>query len=124
MPEPHILLIVVQPTPSGNPAPRLAWRAGAWPWPADSTLPMITSPTSAGAMPARSTAARIAAAPSSDAGTFLKSPWNAPIAVRAAPTMTTGSSCISVSSQRQLGRALLRFIEELAPDQHAPDLGR
>jgi hypothetical protein len=33
MPEPHILLMVVQPTPSGKPAPSAAWRAGAWPWP-------------------------------------------------------------------------------------------
>ena len=48
MPDPHILLMVVQPTLSGMPAPRLAWRAGAWPWPACSTLPTITSSTSAG----------------------------------------------------------------------------
>ena len=34
MPEPHILLIVVQPVASGRPAPSAAWRAGAWPWPA------------------------------------------------------------------------------------------
>ena len=31
MPEPHILLIVVQPAASGRPAPSEAWRAGAWP---------------------------------------------------------------------------------------------
>ena len=74
MPEPHILLMVVQPTPSGSPAPSAAWRAGAWPWPADSTLPMMTSCTSSGFSPARSTAALIAAAPSSGAVTFLKSP--------------------------------------------------
>ena len=36
-------------------------------------------------------AARIAAAPSSGAAKFLRSPWNAPIGVRAAETMTTGS---------------------------------
>ena len=43
MPEPHILLIVVQPVASGRPAPSEAWRAGAWPWPAGSTQPMMTS---------------------------------------------------------------------------------
>ena len=43
MPEPHTLLIVVAPVASGRPAPRMAWRAGAWPWPACSTLPISTS---------------------------------------------------------------------------------
>ena len=41
--EPHILLTVVQPAESGTPALSEACRAGAWPWPAGSTLPMITS---------------------------------------------------------------------------------
>ena len=40
MPEPHILLTVVASTDVGRPAPRAAWRAGAWPSPADSTQPM------------------------------------------------------------------------------------
>ena len=31
MPEPHILLTVVQPAASGRPAPSDACRAGAWP---------------------------------------------------------------------------------------------
>ena len=43
MPEPHILLTVVQPAASGRPAPRAAWRAGAWPSPAGSTQPIRTS---------------------------------------------------------------------------------
>ncbi len=43
IPEPHILLIVVQPVVKGKPAPSAAWRAGAWPRPAGSTQPMITS---------------------------------------------------------------------------------
>ena len=64
MPEPHILLIVVAPVASGSPAPSAAWRAGAWPWPAGSTQPISTSSIASGATPARSTAARIAAAPS------------------------------------------------------------
>ena len=51
---------------SGRPAPSAAWRAGAWPWPAGSTQPMITSCTCSGFdASARSTAARMAAAPSS-----------------------------------------------------------
>ena len=77
--EPHILLTVVQPVASGRPALIDAWRAGAWPWPAGSTLPMITSCTSAGLMPARSTAALIATAPRSLAASGAKSPINPPI---------------------------------------------
>src|SRR3954470_10155746 len=91
MPEPHILLTVVQPVASGRPAPSAAWRAGAWPWPAGSTPPIRSSCTSSGRSLARSTAARIAAAPSSGAAKFFSSPWNAPIGVRAAETMTIGS---------------------------------
>src|SRR5690606_25159745 len=34
MPEPHTLLMVVQPAAGGMPAPSAAWRAGAWPRPA------------------------------------------------------------------------------------------
>ncbi len=45
-------------------------------------------------MPARSTAALIATAPSSLADSDEKSPWKPPIGVRAAPTMTIGSFCI------------------------------
>ena len=50
MPEPHILLMVVAGTPCGMPAPSAAWRAGAWPRPAGSTQPMMTSCTSAAAI--------------------------------------------------------------------------
>jgi hypothetical protein len=92
MPEPHILFTVVQPTLSGTAAPSAACRAGAWPWPAGSTQPMITSSTSPGATPARSSPAAIAVAPSAGAGRSLKSPWKPPIGVRADPTMTTGST--------------------------------
>ncbi len=91
MPEPHILLTVVQPAASGSPAPSDACRAGACPWPAGSTQPITTSCTCSGLICARSTAARIAAAPSSGAVKVLRSPWNAPMGVRAAETMTTGS---------------------------------
>ena len=43
MPDPHILLMVVQPTDLGMPAPSEACRAGACPSPAGSTQPMMTS---------------------------------------------------------------------------------
>jgi hypothetical protein len=93
--EPHILLTVVQPADSGSPALIAAWRAGACPWPAGSTLPMITSCTSSAATPARSTAARMATAPRSPAASDAKSPERPPMGVRAAPTMTMGSFCIT-----------------------------
>src|SRR5687768_11100827 len=102
IPEPHILLIVVHPVPSGSPAPSEAWRAGAWPWPAGSTQPIKTSCTSSGRIFARSTAARIAAAPSSGAAKPLSSPWNAPIGVRAAETMTMGSLFMESPSGRKI----------------------
>src|SRR6266480_2815408 len=104
IPEPHILFTVVQPAASGKPAPSEAWRAGAWPCPAGSTQPMITSCTSAGEIPARSTAARSAAAPSSGAPKPFSSPWKAPIGVLAAATMTIGSGCMELSFQKLLDR--------------------
>ena len=65
MPEPHILDSVTAPTDCGRPAASVAWRAGAWPWPAIRQLPNSTSPMSAPATPARSTAALMATAPRS-----------------------------------------------------------
>src|SRR5208337_1123996 len=97
MPEPHILLIVVQPAATGSPAPSEAWRAGAWPCPAGSTQPIRISSTLSGDTPARSTAAEIARAPSAGAATSLKPPRNPPIGVRAAPTMTIASSVLMLA---------------------------
>ena len=65
MPEPQTLLTVTASAELGRPAPSAAWRAGAWPRPAGSTLPMNTLSTCSPEMPARSTAALTAAAPSS-----------------------------------------------------------
>ncbi|MOA07372.1 hypothetical protein D3C78_1270620 [compost metagenome] len=98
MPEPHILLMVVAPIELGMPAAMAACLAGACPCPAESTQPISTSSISAGEIAARSTAARIAAAPRSGAATDLNSPWNPPIAVRAAPTITTGSCTAKFTS--------------------------
>ena len=83
MPEPHTLLTVVQGTLSGSFAPSAAWRAGAWPMPAESTLPIQTSSTWEGSMPARRTAAPIAAAPSCGAVSDARPPRNEPMGVRA-----------------------------------------
>ncbi len=91
MPEPHILDSVTAPADSGRPPLSAAWRAGAWPWPAIRQLPNSTSPTVSGAMPARATAARMAAPPRSCAASDEKSPWKLPMGVRAAPTITTES---------------------------------
>src|SRR5882672_8971868 len=99
MPEPHILLTVVAPVASGRPPPMLACRAGACPWPAASTQPITTSCTCSGLIPARSTAARIAAAPSCAAEKSFSSPWNAPMGVLAAETITIGSFIMAASSQ-------------------------
>jgi hypothetical protein len=88
-PEPHTLFTVTHGTLCGSPAASAACRAGACPTPAGSTIPMWTSPTSPGATPARSIAARIAVAPSFGAGTDDSDPKKLPMAVRAAPTITT-----------------------------------
>src|SRR5699024_5004687 len=91
MPDPQTLLMVVQPAETGRPAPRAAWRAGAWPTPAGSTQPMMTSETSAPSTPASATAALMAAAPSSGDLTGANWPWKEPMAVRRAETMTMES---------------------------------
>src|SRR6478735_1562048 len=88
-PEPQTLLMVVQPAASGMPAARDAWRAGAWPNPAGSTQPMITSSIWSAATPDWASAAWIAAAPKVGEGTPVNWPRKDPMAVRLAPTMTT-----------------------------------
>src|SRR5262249_40308539 len=115
MPEPHILFTVVAGVCLSRPAFNAAWRAGAWPWPACSTQPKITSSTSVGFTPACSTAALMAVAPSSDAETELNFPCMAPIGVRLAPTMTMFSMMAPVAF-------LNRLFKQLPPDEHPPDL--
>ena len=56
MPEPHILLTVVQAAPTGMPPAMAACRAGAWPRPAGRTQPISTSSTSSALTPPRSNA--------------------------------------------------------------------
>jgi hypothetical protein len=88
-PEPHTLLMVMAPAETGRPALITHWRAGAWPMPAESTLPRITRSTSSGFAPARTMASLTAIAPRSEAENDENAPWNIPIGVRAAPAMTT-----------------------------------
>src|SRR6185437_3897214 len=98
-----------------------ACRAGACPCPAGSTQPKIVLSTSAGLMPARSTAALIATAPRSLAASGAKSPWNPPIGVRAAPTMTMGSLVVAMAFDLAFRGGLrpsLRLVEQFASDQH------
>ena len=89
--EPHILLTVVQAVPVGMPALSAAWRAGACPSPAGRTQPIRTWSISAASMPVSLIARAIAAAPRSGEDAPDKAPWNAPIGVRLAATITTGS---------------------------------
>src|SRR5690606_10912418 len=102
MPEPHTLLMVVQPADGGSPAPSAACRAGAWPRPAGSTQPMITSSTWSAATPACSSAPWMAAVPSTGVATPVNWPRKEPMAVRLAPTMTTS---LMESPEKVLGLA-------------------
>jgi hypothetical protein len=87
-PLPQTLLMPTAPTLGGRPAAMAAWRAGAWPMPAEITFPMSTSSMLPPSSPERSTAARMAIPPSSGAGIAERAPWNFPMAVRAALMMT------------------------------------
>jgi len=95
IPEPQTLLRVRAPVATGQPAPIDAWRAGAWPWPAVSTQPMLTCWISSGDRPARSMAAEIARAPRAGAGRPASAPWKTPMGVRTALRITTSSMYLS-----------------------------
>src|SRR5690554_220138 len=96
MPEPHILLMVVQAVAVVSPAASAACRAGAWPSPADSTQPKMLWSTALAGNLLRSTAAAIACAPSCGAVRLARLPCRPPMGVRAMPTITTGS-CLFMS---------------------------
>src|SRR5512138_2288725 len=96
-PEPHTLFTVVALTVGGIPLQMPAWRAGACPSPACTTLPIRTSSISDGSIPARSTAALTATEPSLVAGTLLNAPRNLPIGVRTALRMTASVSLLMLS---------------------------
>src|ERR1700734_4314952 len=105
IPEPQTLLMVVAPVASGNPAPRAACLAGAWPCPAGKTHPMNTSSTSSGFSLARSSAAAITWEPSWWAENGESSPMKRPSGVRTAETMTTGSE--GVAMKASIGKELI-----------------
>src|SRR5579859_998883 len=65
-----------------------AWRAGACPTPAETTLPIITSSSASGAIPARRTTSFITIAPSCGAVKLESPPKNFPVGMRTAATMT------------------------------------
>ena len=87
-PEPQTLLTVVAGTVTGMPAWMAAWRAGACPMPAESTLPMKTSCTASAGSLARASAPLIAVAPRPGAADGGEAPRNAPMGVRAAADTT------------------------------------
>src|SRR3990167_9555403 len=88
IPEPHILLTVVQSTLTGKPAPKATCLAGACPRPAGNTQPMITSSIFSAGRFARVNAARKATCPKLTAEISLKEPNKPQSGVRAAPTIT------------------------------------
>src|SRR5262249_45353019 len=73
---------------TGTPARIEACRAGFCPAPAAKICPMMTSDTSPGSTPARSSAARMATFPNSWAGRLASEPLKAPTGVRVALAMT------------------------------------
>ncbi len=88
-PDPQTLWTVTQPAAGGSPAPRAAWRAGAWPMPAWRTLPNQTCSTRSAGTPARSRAAAMATLPSFGAERVESDPRNDPMGVRAAERIRT-----------------------------------
>src|SRR6187200_2718291 len=84
----HTLLMVSEGTSTGSPAPTAACLAGACPTPPWSTWPIVTYSTSSSGTPARSSAARIAIAPSWGASYSFSPPPSFPNGVLTAETMT------------------------------------
>src|SRR5712691_5208948 len=87
-PDPHTLLTVTAPAETGMPAPMPAWRAGACPMAACSTLPMMTCWIASGCTREFSRAHLMAIEPSFGAGSPESVPRNEPIGVRAPPRIT------------------------------------
>lgn len=88
-PEEQTLLIVVQGTSTPSPPLSEACLAGAWPIPADNTLPKITSSTYLGFNLMESRAPLIAIPPSSEAYKWESLLIKAPMGVLLAATMKT-----------------------------------
>src|SRR5690348_14146471 len=109
-PEPQTRLTVMAGTETGSPPRTAAWRAGFMRLPAWTTLPMTTPPIRPGSRPERASVSRTAAAPSSVAGTPLRVPLYAPIAVRTGWHRTTSDvlTGFSLGPWVRVGGALRR----------------
>jgi hypothetical protein len=88
-PEPQTLLTIVQLTESGKPPCLDACLAGAWPTPADTTLPTNNSWTISGSIPVRSIVRRMLVPAKAGAVNGDKSPRKRPMGVRLAPMSHT-----------------------------------
>jgi hypothetical protein len=99
MPELHARAIVTPPVESGSPPTRPEWRAMLFPLsPSGTAQPKITSSTSAGSIPARATAWRIACPPIVALWVLLKAPRNAfARGVRAVETTTASVMWLSLN---------------------------
>ena len=124
----HTLFTVVHSVESGSPAALAAWRAGAWPIPADSTLPIQHCSTAALSTPALLMAPSIAAAPSCGAVSEDKEPLKPPIGVRTAATMHTSARAAAVARPRAPGgvapmmmRRSIRSVSSARPADDSPD---
>src|SRR5271163_4688671 len=107
-PEPQTLLMVRAATLGSQPPLRAAWRAGFWPRPACTTLPMMASSICLPSSPARRVASAMALAPSSVAEKPARPPWNLPTGVRTALRIT-GVSMMAPTSLATTGPQLLQF---------------
>ena len=101
MPEEQTLLMVVHSVVSDSLASRAACRAGAWPTPAESTLPIQHCSTDDESTPAFERAPVIAAAPSCGAVSGARLPLKPPIGVRTALTMQTSRGEAAVARPRR-----------------------
>ena len=101
MPEEQTLLMVVHSVVSDSLASRAACRAGAWPTPAESTLPIQHCSTADESTPAFERAPVIAAAPSCGAVSGARLPLKPPIGVRTALTMQTSRGEAAVARPRR-----------------------
>src|SRR5579864_7687862 len=122
------LLTVNAETVAGRPARSAAWRAGTWPCPAGSTVPMITWSTPAGSTPLRSTTSRMTRAPRSTAGTAARAPPRRPNGVRAAATITASRAMLSILPVRRARYSRMHLdlvrAQEMARDEDALHLAR
>src|SRR5690606_16079952 len=116
IPDEHCRSTDMPATVTGRPAASSAWRATFSPLvPCCIAHPMMTSSTSAGSMPARATAARMACAPSVGASVLLNAPRYAlPIGVRAVDTITASFiAAPSVQFDAEFGGGELQELHRL-----------